>query len=92
MKFPVKQKILCAIYTELHSELPDMGRITPASLCIDPVQFRVAVDKLNSESLIKGAVIVSEGQWPIPRMVCLEHVSLTEQGTHYAAENLREAM
>jgi hypothetical protein len=89
--FIVKQKLLFAIYEEQQKNVPDMGRISAEMLQVDAVQFRVAADKLYNESMIEGAVIITEGSWPIPKMVFLDNVRLTEYGRHYVLENIKQA-
>ena len=86
-----KHKLLFAIYSEQHRYLPDMNRITPQSLQMDSAQFKVVVDRLCEECLIKGAVIIGDQNWPIPRAVFLDNVMLTESGMRYVGEVLTQA-
>lgn len=92
MIFEAKQKILFAMYNEQHKDKPDMAAITPDSLQIDPVWFRVAVDRLENEGLIRGAVIIAHARCPIPRMVFLHQAELSPCGIRYMIDNLKTAI
>jgi hypothetical protein len=87
-----EHKVLFAIYTEQNRPFPDMGRVTPQLLRMDVTQFKVAVDKLCEDCLIRGAVIIGEEDWPIPRAVFLDNARLTESGTRYICDMLKKAI
>lgn len=84
MEFPAKQRMLLAIYAEYKKNSPDLGTLTPKSLDMAPAAFGVAVDLLESEGLIKGAVIVTGENCPIPKMVCLNNAKITQEGINRA--------
>jgi hypothetical protein len=57
MELDTKQKVLLAIYMEYQKDVPDMlENITSKNLGIGEVAFEVALEKLENEELITGAV------------------------------------
>lgn len=90
MNLTLKQRVLFAILGEQQKRITNMNRITPQSLQVEPAQFYVAIEELEAEMLIEGAAIIKDEGWPIPKVVFMEHVQLTDKGKLYVNEVLRK--
>lgn len=89
MELDAKQKVLLAIYAEYQKDLPDMKNvINHKNLGLEQIVFRVAVDKLQSEGLIKNADIRTGGNTHVPLMVFMEDVKMTPYGIQYVEQKL----
>lgn len=89
MQPDTKQKVLFGIYTEYQKDVPRFSEnVTPDTLGVDPLAFRIAVDKLQSEQLIDRAMIVEDGNTPYPKMVILDRVTLTRYGMDYVEDKI----
>ncbi|MBS4031516.1 MAG: hypothetical protein KGZ63_08865 [Clostridiales bacterium] len=75
------QQVLLAIYSESQKINPNVcSSVTAKKLGMDPVKFKVAIDKLESKGLIYGSLIITGDCCPIPRMVLIDNVKLTQFG------------
>lgn len=84
MQLAATLQVLLAIYSESRKANPNVCySVTPKKLSIDPIQFRVAIDKLESDGFIYGSLIIT-GDCPIPRMVIIDNVRLTQFGLESA--------
>lgn len=90
MKLDSKQKVLLAIYTEYQKDIPEMKNyITPEDLGIDnPLAFRIALEKLQSEQLICGAKFVYGDGYYIPVDVLVDYIKMTRDGIDYVENKI----
>lgn len=84
MELDTKQKVLLSFYTEYQKDLPDMeNNITPEVLGIDYKRFSIALEKLQSEGLIKEVVFQYGGNDPAPLMSWWDKAKMTREGINY---------
>jgi hypothetical protein len=88
MKFDVKQKVLVAIYTEYQKDIPNMDdNIKADILGVTYEEFKIAIDKLLNEEMIKGANF-SRGKGGIPLVLFFTNLRMTSKGIDYVEEKL----
>lgn len=81
MQLAATQQVLLAIYSETQKENPNVcSSVTPKKLGMSSLNFRVAIDKLESQGFIYGSLIIVGDCCPIPRMVLIDNVKLTQFG------------
>lgn len=84
-----KERILMAIYQEQTKGNSDMSRsVRHEGLQVDPRLFNQAIQTLQKEGLIRGAVLVKDRNNNFPEQVFLNRVALTHYGLHYLRKNL----
>lgn len=81
MQLAVTHQVLLALYSETQKEHPNVcSFVTPKKLGINPIQFRVVIDKLENDGFIYGSLIITGDCCPIPRMVIIDNARLTQFG------------
>lgn len=89
MKLDSKQKVLIAIYLEYQKDIPNMQEnIKPSALGMDKDIFNIAIDKLNNEELITGAIITRAGQGNNIVMLWTRDIMMTREGIEYIEEKI----
>lgn len=89
LELDAKQKVLLAIYTEYQKDIPNMEENLKAQkLGLEYNIFKIAVDKLQNEDLINGAVINRGGNSHIPAVVSMGNVKMTRIGIDYVEHKL----
>lgn len=88
MEPDTKQQVLLAFYAEYQKDKPVMKNVSAKTLGMGKEIFDIAVDKLQSEGLIKDASIITGGNSPYPRMVFVENVKMTPYGIDYVEKRL----
>lgn len=88
MELDSKQKVLIAIYSEYQKDLPNMDNITFQNLGLDYNVFKVAVEKLDNEGMIKDAIITHGGNDTIPIHVRVSYCKMTNYGIGYVEKKL----
>jgi hypothetical protein len=88
MELDSKQKVLIAIYTEYQKDLPNMENVTHETLGLDYDVFKVAIEKLDNEGMIRDAIIVHGGNDPKPLHVSLNLCKMTNYGIGYVEKKL----
>lgn len=89
MELDTKQKVLLAIYLEYQKDLPEMKEnIRAQALQIDAEVFRVAIEKLQNEGLVKDANISYGGNGPYPLFVITDYIKMTTKGINYVESKL----
>ncbi|KYZ75093.1 hypothetical protein AXX12_13000 [Anaerosporomusa subterranea] len=84
-----KERILLAIYREYRKGNSDMRRsVRHDGLQLDPGSFNQDIQSLQSEGLIRGAVLVRDRSKNYPDQVILNQVAVTHYGLHYLRRNL----
>jgi hypothetical protein len=79
-----KERVLLAIYREYRKGNSDMRRsVRHDGLQLDPGSFNQEIQSLQSEGLIRGAVLVRDQNKKYPDQVILNQVALTHYGLHY---------
>ncbi len=89
MNLDAKQKLLLAIYIEYQKDIPDMGLLSNAILDMDEKSFRVALNKLQSESLISGTKLHFMRNDPYPNAENTQFVQMTREGIEFAEEKMK---
>lgn len=89
-KLDSKQKVLIAIYLEYQKDLPCMKENIKAQLLgLDIDVFNVAIEKLQNEALITGAVIQHGGHSTVPIIVRTDYIKMTPHGIRYVEDKLQ---
>ena len=88
MDLDAKHRVLYAIYTEYQKDLPAMNGVTATGLQMSMDVFNVAVDKLQGEGMIRGAIVVRVDQEAAPVKVALFGTSMTREGIEYVEKKL----
>jgi len=83
-----KQKVLLAIYTEYQKDLPQMKNVTSEALGLSYEVFKVAVDKLDNEGMIRDAKISYGGNDSIPVHVNIALCKMSNYGIGYIENKL----
>jgi hypothetical protein len=79
-----KERILLAIYREYRKGNSDMRHsVRHDGLQVDPGLFNQEIQSLQSEGLIRGAVLVRDRNKSYPDQVILNQVAVTHFGLHY---------
>lgn len=79
-----KEKILLAIYREYRQGISDMRHsVRHDGLQVDSGIFNREIQALQSDGLIRGAVLVRDRTRNYPDQVILNQVALTHYGLHY---------
>lgn len=76
------ENILIKMALEEKKESPDMTQFTAEMFELDPMVFRLAVKKLDSEGWIEGAVFTLDDRG-FPLTVDLTEVRLTDEGREF---------
>lgn len=88
MEFDAKQKVLLAIYLEYQKDIPEMDNIKADTLGLTYEVFRIAIDKLENEGLIRGTKI-TRGYANEPLAVFLTATKMTSYGLEYVEHKLQ---
>lgn len=84
-----KEKILLAIYREYKRGNSDMRQsVGHQRLQVDPELFNQEIQTLQTEGLIRGAVLVKDRYNKFPDQVILNRVGLTHRGLHYVRSSV----
>lgn len=90
MELDTKQKVLIALYTEYQKDLPDMLTIDHNTIGVNADSFNVAIDKLQNEGFIQGAIITKTHDRKYP-LAIMNHIKMTRYGIEYVEEKLEIA-
>lgn len=88
MEFDAKQKVLFAIYLEYQKDIPEMDNVTANALGLEYDVFKIAVDKLENEGLIRGTGI-NRGPHGDIWAVFLTKTKMTNYGLQYVENKLQ---
>ncbi|NMF00250.1 hypothetical protein [Aneurinibacillus aneurinilyticus] len=88
MILDTKRKVLIALYLEYQKDLPEMNKVTAASLELEPEVFKVAIDKLVHEGYLDNVLISRGGSGGKILSVRLEHAKLSRYAIHYIEDRL----
>jgi hypothetical protein len=88
MELDSKQKVLLAIFAEYQKDLPNMDSITSVSLGLEQDVFKVAVEKLINEGMVRDVTIQHGGNDTVPLYVNLRYCKMTSYGIQYVEKKL----
>lgn len=88
MELDAKQQVLLAIYTEYQKDIPNMDAITHASLDMDSLVFKIAINKLENEGYIRGAKLHFPAGSPHPDKIVTRFMQMTREGIAFVEEKM----
>lgn len=86
MEFDAKQKVLLAVYMEYQKDIPNMKSITAKTVGLEEQVYKIAVDKLSNEGLIRDATLTHGGGKIVSAW--LDNVKMTPYGLNYVETKL----
>lgn len=79
-----KEKLLLAMYREQRGGNSDMrSSVQPDRMQLDQGAFNKVIQSLQTDGLIRGAVLIRDRNSEYPEQVILNRVALTHYGVHY---------
>ena len=84
-----KHKVLYALYTEYQKDIPDMNSVTFSVLDMEAIAFNIALEKLENEGFINGAIFSRAMGQKYPINVVMHRIMLTRFGVEYVEEKLK---
>src|SRR5690606_28819551 len=74
---------------EYQKDIPNMKEnICAEKLGLDDTVFKIAIDKLQNEGLIKGAMIANFDASPTPYAVVTDYIKMTREGIDYVENKI----